>query len=44
MVRMIVGSGELIVLPGDGHLMGRSDDVITEKLDEWLPAVLGLAE
>ena len=44
MVRMIAGSGELIVLPGDGHLMGRSDDVITEKLDEWLPAVLGLAE
>ncbi len=43
MVRMIAGSGELIVLPGEGHLLGRSDAVITEKLDEWLPGVLDLA-
>lgn len=42
MVRMIAGSGELVVLPGDGHLLGRSDDAIIERLDEWLPVVLGL--
>lgn len=42
MVRMIAGHGELIVLPNDGHLLGRSDDVICEHLDVWLPATLGL--
>ena len=42
MVRMIAGHGELVVLPGDGHLLGRSDDVMLEKLDDWLPEVLGL--
>ena len=42
MVRMIAGSGELVVLPGDGHLLGRSDEIMIERLDEWLPAVLGL--
>lgn len=42
MVQMIAGSGELVVLPGDGHLLGRSDDVMLEKLGEWLPVVLGL--
>ena len=41
-VRMIAGSGELVVLPNDGHLLGRSDDVIVERLEEWLPVVLGL--
>ncbi len=41
-VRMIAGSGELVVLPGDGHLLGRSDDIMLEKLDDWLPEVLGL--
>jgi pimeloyl-ACP methyl ester carboxylesterase len=41
-VRMIAGSGELVVLPGDGHLLGRSDDIMLERLDEWLPEVLGL--
>lgn len=44
MVRMIAGAGELVVLPGDGHLLGRSDDVILERLEEWLPSVLGLPE
>ena len=41
-VRTIAGSGELVVLPGDGHLLGRSDDAIVERLDEWLPDVLGV--
>ena len=42
MVRMIAGSGELVVLPGDGHLLGRSDDIMLERLAEWLPEVLHL--
>jgi len=42
MVRMIAGSGELIALPGDGHLLERSGDVIHEELERWLPPVLGL--
>ena len=41
-VRAIAGTGELVVLPGDGHLLARSDEVIVERLDEWLPPVLGL--
>jgi hypothetical protein len=39
-VAAIAGSGEVVMLPGDGHLLGRSDDAITERLDEWLPGVL----
>lgn len=42
MVRMIAGSGELVTLPGDGHLLGRSDAAILERLDDWLPATLAL--
>ena len=43
MVRMLAGSGDLVVLPGEGHLLARSDDVIAERLAEWLPDVLGVA-
>ena len=43
MVRMIAGYGDLVVLPNDGHLLGRSDDAILDRLDDWLPDVLGLA-
>lgn len=42
-VQAIAGAGEVVVLPGDGHLLGRSDDALTERLDEWLPDVLGVA-
>jgi len=41
-VKMIAGHGDLVVLPGDGHLLAKSDDIIGEHLDEWLPGVLGL--
>jgi predicted alpha/beta hydrolase family esterase len=41
-VAAIAGHGEVVMLPGDGHLLGKSDDVITERLDDWLPAVLRL--
>ncbi len=40
-VREIAGAGELIVLPNDGHLLGRSGDVMEERLRDWLPQVLG---
>jgi pimeloyl-ACP methyl ester carboxylesterase len=36
-VAAIAGHGEVVVLPGDGHLLARSDDVIVERLDTWLP-------
>lgn len=42
MVRLIAGSGELVVLPNDGHLLARSDEAMMERLGEWLPDVLGL--
>lgn len=42
MVQMLAGHGDLVVLPNDGHLLGRSDDASVERLDEWLPGVLGL--
>jgi uncharacterized protein len=41
-VRAIAGSGELVVLPGDGHLMAKSDAIITDRLSTWLPDVLGV--
>jgi pimeloyl-ACP methyl ester carboxylesterase len=40
MVRMIAGSGEVVRLPGDGHLLDKSADALWERLEEWLPAVL----
>jgi hypothetical protein len=40
-VKEIAGSGELVVIPGDGHLLAKSDEVLFERLVEWLPAVLG---
>jgi pimeloyl-ACP methyl ester carboxylesterase len=42
MVRMIAGHGELVRLPGDGHLLAKSGDIMWERLEEWLPTVLGL--
>jgi pimeloyl-ACP methyl ester carboxylesterase len=37
-VRMIAGSGELVRIPGDGHALAKSGDVLWERLEEWLPA------
>lgn len=44
MVQAIAGDGEVVMLPGDGHLLAKSDEVIIERLDAWLPNVLGLAD
>lgn len=44
MVQAIAGRGEVVMLPGDGHLLAKSDDDITERLDQWLPDVLTLTD
>lgn len=43
MVRALAGTGELITIPGDGHLLAKSDAILWERLEEWLPAVLAPA-
>ena len=40
MVQMIAGSGDLVRLPGDGHLLAKSDDIIWEHLESWLPPLV----
>jgi len=39
-VAAMAGHGEVVLLPGDGHLLAKSDEVIVDRLDEWLPNVL----
>ena len=40
MVRFLAGHGELVVLPGAGHLLTQAGDALRERLTTWLPAVL----
>jgi hypothetical protein len=40
MVQMIAGCGELVRLPNDGHLLAKSDGVLWERLEEWLPPLV----
>jgi hypothetical protein len=40
MVQTIAGSGELVRLPGDGHLLAKSDDTIWDRLETFLPALV----
>jgi pimeloyl-ACP methyl ester carboxylesterase len=40
MVRMMAGHGELVLLPGAGHLLVEAAVPIRERLLEWLPDVL----
>lgn len=40
MVVAMAGHGDLVVLPGDGHLLAKSEDAIWERLWAWLPGVL----
>jgi predicted alpha/beta-hydrolase family hydrolase len=42
MVQAIAGYGDLVRLPGDGHLLAKSGDALWERLEEWLPGPLGL--
>jgi pimeloyl-ACP methyl ester carboxylesterase len=40
-VREIAGWGEVVVLPGDDHLLARSGDALAERLLTWIPETLG---
>lgn len=37
------GHGELVILPGDGHLLAKSGEVLRRRLSEWIPARLAQA-
>jgi hypothetical protein len=39
-VRMIAGSGDLVVLPGSGHLLSQHGPELRELLLGWIPEVL----
>ncbi|HVM41530.1 MAG TPA: alpha/beta hydrolase [Acidimicrobiia bacterium] len=39
-VRMLAGTGELVVLPGTGHLLTEASGEIRERLSTWIPSVL----
>ena len=38
-VRMIAGHGELVVLPGAGHLLSEAGDALRARLAAWVPEV-----
>ena len=40
MVQMLAGHGEIVLLPGDGHLLSESAGELRERLLEWIPAHL----
>ncbi len=40
MVRFIAGQGELVIIPGDGHLLNAGAPDILERLTTWIPEVL----
>ena len=40
MVKLLAGHGEVVRLPGDGHLLAKSEAAIWERLEEWLPPLV----
>lgn len=42
-VLSLAGGGELVLLPGTGHLMTEAGTVLREQLSEWIPARLTAA-
>ena len=40
LVSELVGGGELVVLPGAGHLLTQAGEEVREKLLSWIPPVL----
>ena len=40
MVRLIAGTGELVVLEGAGHLLSQAGAALRSRLIEWIPRVL----
>jgi hypothetical protein len=43
-VRAIAGSGELRNMPGDGHLLAKSHDIMREEVNAWCDTVFALGE
>lgn len=43
-VREMAGSGELRILPGDGHLLAKSHDIMREEVNAWCDAVFMTVE
>lgn len=41
MVRELAGGGEVVLLPGTGHLLREAGVELRQRLFEWVPAVLG---
>jgi pimeloyl-ACP methyl ester carboxylesterase len=41
-VAAIAGYGEVVRLPGDGHLLSQSAGLLRARLGEWIPAVLAV--
>ena len=41
-VAAMAGRGDVVVCEGDGHLLAQSGQLLTARLDEWLPDVLGV--
>ena len=37
LVRMVIGGGELVPLPGVGHLLAEAAEQIEARLQEWIP-------
>jgi pimeloyl-ACP methyl ester carboxylesterase len=35
-VRELAGAGEVVVVPGAGHLLREAGDVLRERLPEWI--------
>ncbi len=43
-VRSLVGHGELVILPGAGHLLVEANDQLREVLGDWIPAHLAATD
>jgi pimeloyl-ACP methyl ester carboxylesterase len=38
MVQMLAGHGELVLMPGAGHLLTQAATELRERLADWIPA------
>ena len=41
-VRLLAGHGDLVILPGAGHLLEEARDELRELLGQWIPERLGV--
>jgi pimeloyl-ACP methyl ester carboxylesterase len=42
-VAAMAGRGEVVVCPGDGHLLVKSGELILDRLEQWIPETLGVS-